>query len=118
MTRFAPIILLFSLVACSNNSSLDHSHNLVCERVKVENSKAECIPEFTNVGDQHIHTARVTVDMGPDKGSVTVACALSMSMVSMACGDLVAQPQRPGQPPPQTQQALPPAPVPFSPDKK
>jgi hypothetical protein len=58
--------------------------NLVCERLALENSKAPCVPELTDAGELHTHTARITID-----GQVIV-CALNSSQVSAVCGPMFA----------------------------
>lgn len=112
MTRLsvlAPLVLLAVLLtACSNSSKLDSSprasSNLVCDRIAIEFPKATCVPEFTDVGDQHVHVARFTTEKG------TAVCGMSMSQVSLACGDLIARPPSGPAPQPQQQQS-PPVPV-------
>jgi hypothetical protein len=62
--------------------------NLVCERLALENSKAPCVPEMSDAGELHTHTARITID-----GQVIV-CALNSSQVSAVCGPMFAAVQQ------------------------
>ena len=65
--------------------------NFVCERLHAENEKAPCEPEYTDVGELHTHTARITIQ------GQTVACAINAQQVSVVCGPLfyVAPPSKP-----------------------
>lgn len=91
------LLCLLALAACStsNASKLDPAaRNLVCERIAVLNAKATCTPEFTDAGDAHIHTARVSFQVKGDDGkpvTVVQACGIAAAQASMVCGDLLAQ---------------------------
>lgn len=83
------VLLVLVLSACSGADV--QPRNLVCERVRALDAKATCIPELTDVGDLHTHTARVTT------GKDTVICGLNVGQLSMVCGALQGQPAQPAQ---------------------
>lgn len=118
MSRLALIALFAFIAACSDSSAAKPQaaqapsaaltpapgpvpvqgnvslapRNLVCERLALENQKAPCVPEMTDAGEHHTHTARITLD-----GQVIV-CALNDGQVSAVCGPMFAAPaQQPAQ---------------------
>jgi hypothetical protein len=95
MRNAQTLVLFFAalLVGCSGADIAPR--NLVCERVAVVTPKAVCVPEMSDAGDTHTHSARVTLE--GDK-PVTVVCALNAGQISMVCGDLE-QTQRAPSPP-------------------
>src|SRR5687767_4071234 len=83
-------LLALSLFAACSSANADKPaptppRNLVCERVALLNAKADCKPEFTDEGDMHVHTARVTVE------KTTLVCGLSVGQLAMACGGMEVQ---------------------------
>lgn len=78
------------LVACSSASATQPPapapRNLVCERVKLLNAKAECVPEFSGATELQTHTARVTVQ--GEKAPVTIVCGLNAGQLAMRCDGL------------------------------
>lgn len=85
--------------ACSSPSKADPSPNIVCERVALVDKDAKCEPEVTDVGERHMHRARVT------QKDVVIVCALADAMLSVECGPMFPSPKRePGQPAPATPQ--------------
>lgn len=84
MLRLIP--LLFVLACTANASPLDSKaepakppRNLVCERVAVKTPKAECVPEYTDAGELHAHTARVTI------GESTSVCGINVGQLLVVC---------------------------------
>lgn len=71
--------------------------NFVCERVKLLNDKASCDAEYTDSGEAHVHSARITWDVQSEKGTVKVtrACTLVAGAVGMTCGELEYVPPQP-----------------------
>jgi hypothetical protein len=102
------LLLVVAIAACGQAQSAPTPaappapRNFVCERVAIKNPTAKCEPEFTDVGELHAHTARVTL------GSDTVTCGVNSGQLSVVCGDLFVAVQRAEQP----------APAPSSPPKK
>lgn len=95
-------LVLLALAACStsNASKLDPqpvARNLVCERVALLNPSAKCVAEFTDSGEAHIHSARVTFEAKTQDGksAITVvrACGLTAAQLGMVCSELSAQPK-------------------------
>jgi hypothetical protein len=89
MRSFLALALVLS--ACSG--ATEPPRNLVCERVAAINPKAPCVPEMTDVGGTHTHTARVTLS-SPSEQPVTLVCALTSGQISMVCGELEQAPSR------------------------
>lgn len=83
--RFA--LLALALAACNAASATTQPGNLVCSRIAIVNPKAACVPELTDVGERHTHTAIVSTDEGK------VACALNDATLSLVCDALVFQPK-------------------------
>lgn len=59
---------------------LKSPRNFICERLAAENPKAGCEPEYTDVGDLHEHTARITVNGGQ------MVCAVNTQQPVAVCG--------------------------------
>lgn len=101
------ILISILLTACGNSESklLPQTpptpiRNFVCERVKRLNDKAVCEPEYSDVGNEHLHTAVVTVDKEP-----AVSCGMGPAQLSVVCGPLFVvqkQPEQQPEPKPQT----------------
>lgn len=95
MLRLIPLIFLLACTAQA--SKLDEKppaaapvpRNLVCERVAIKTPKTECIPEYTDVGEHHLHTARVA------QGEGYVACGLDDVRLSVLCDGLFFVPPQP-----------------------
>jgi hypothetical protein len=56
--------------------------NFVCERIKILNEKAECVPELS-AGDGAVHRARVTVD------KTVLSCGIGIGQLEAACTDKI-----------------------------
>jgi hypothetical protein len=86
---------ILTLSACQNVDAVHASvaptvpRNFVCERVAIKNPTAKCDPEYTDVGELHTYTARITI------GDSTVSCGLNSNSLAIACGDLFVTPQAP-----------------------
>jgi hypothetical protein len=81
-------LLALALSACVASSKADGPmRNLVCERFAILNPDAKCIPEMSDVGEVHVHTARVTIDKD------TMSCGLNAGQLAMVCGPLAVAPQ-------------------------
>lgn len=110
MKKTALITVL--VAACSGGSSkLDAPPasppaNLVCLRFTELNKDARCIPEMTDVGERHTHTALVSVKDN------TLACTVDVLTVSMVCGLPVVFPHQQPEPQPEAEKpANPPKPA-------
>lgn len=57
--------------------------NFVCESFAAVNDKAACVPEMTDAGERHTHTARVTLDQQ------IIRCALNDATASVVCSPLI-----------------------------
>jgi hypothetical protein len=95
MIRFA----LIFLIACSSSSAskLDEaapSRNFVCERVKLKDPKATCVPEYSGEGPGLLHSARVT------QGENTAACGVTVGQLGVTCDALFVAPAQPKPPSP------------------
>lgn len=63
--------------------------NFVCERLAEEgNTKARCVPEQSDVGEHHAHSARITID------GQTIICAVNDTALSVVCAPMFYQPQQ------------------------
>jgi hypothetical protein len=94
MSRLALIVLLvFASVACSDSTAAPPQpvtpdagvaltpRNFVCERF-ARNPKAKCEPEYTDAGDHHLHSARVTIN------DASIACGIDDTRLSVLCDEL------------------------------
>jgi hypothetical protein len=83
------LLALVIAAGCNAQASIPPApRNLVCQRVALLSPDATCLPEYTDAGERHTHSAIVT------QGTERVSCAINDATLSMVCGPLVAQPKQ------------------------
>lgn len=60
--------------------------NFVCESFAAVNPKATCTPEMTDVGQYHMHSARVVIDQ------TLIRCVINDAAASVVCAPLIYSP--------------------------
>jgi hypothetical protein len=92
MFRLLPLVLF--VVACADSTAAPPQpatpdagvalapRNFVCERIAKVKPQAKCEPEYTDAGDHHLHSARVT------SGADTFACGIDDTRLAVLCDEL------------------------------